>query len=212
LAILIAGGGFLAITDYGRAALGHHHSAQRMRAAIVIGLATLVVLVPLAAAAIRVGRDSALEASVDTEATQALRGTSLQLHSVTSSNGTVQVVVAGDQNRSAGVAGSLATTLSADHPEAKIEVRLVPSLLSVAVPHDGLAAARFGGRPAIPLAMRKDEGSVARWSGPVMSRDIVHTCLGTSQSGPRGFDMTPPDLRFCPHVRVGTRPHARASE
>ena len=93
---------------YGRAALGDRRSTHRTGAVIVIAVATALILIPLVGTAINVGRDSALEASVDTEATRALRGTALQLYSITSSNGKVEVVVAGDQTRGSGAADRLA--------------------------------------------------------------------------------------------------------
>jgi uncharacterized hydrophobic protein (TIGR00271 family) len=137
LAILIAGGGSLALMGFGRAALGDRHSTQRRRAAIVIAIATGAILVPLIGTAISVGRDSSLEASVNGEATTALRGTTLQLYSVTSSGGKVEVVVAGNGSQDVGAANRLASILSGDHPGTQIEVRMVPSTLIVQGPPTG---------------------------------------------------------------------------
>jgi len=131
LAILIAGGGMLAVMGYGRAALGQRHSKDRIRAVIVIAIATMLILIPLVGAAVQVGRDSALEAAVSREAAAQLRGSPLELYSVTSTNGTVKLIVSGDQSQDQGALTRLATSLSSDHPRAQIEIRLVPSLTVV---------------------------------------------------------------------------------
>jgi hypothetical protein len=44
------------------------------------------------------------------------------------------VVVAGTESRDQGAANQLASILSSEHPDAKIEVRLVPSILVVREP------------------------------------------------------------------------------
>jgi uncharacterized hydrophobic protein (TIGR00271 family) len=137
LAILIAGGGVLTLMGYGRAALGDRHPAARRRAVVVIAIATAAILIPLVGTAVRVGRDSALEASVDEDVTAALRGGTLELYSITTHNGTVEVVVAGTESRDESAANQLASVLSSAHPDAKIEVRLVPSILVVREPSGG---------------------------------------------------------------------------
>jgi hypothetical protein len=75
-----------------------------------------------------------LEASVDEDVTAALRGGTLELYSITTHNGTVEVVVAGTESRDESAANQLASILSSKHPDARIEVRLVPSILVVREP------------------------------------------------------------------------------
>jgi len=64
LAILIAGGGVLAFMGYRRVALDGVAPAHRRRAAAIIAVATLVILVPLGATSARVARDSVVEYEV----------------------------------------------------------------------------------------------------------------------------------------------------
>lgn len=130
LAILIAGGGLLAIMGFGRAALGSVHSRQRRRAAIIIGVATLLVMIPLTGAAIRVGQDSALEFSVTREATDATEGTRVEVGRVTSAGGVVEVLLIGDEGRDAQLADDLAHSLHRSHPEATIKVALIQTQLT----------------------------------------------------------------------------------
>lgn len=130
LAILVAGGGLLAIMGYGRAALGTVKSHERRRAALVIGAATLIVIVPLSATGIRVGRDSALEYTVTREVDQAIEGTQIELARVTSTHGKVEVVLAGDDQKDASFAEELAAELHRSHPEATVRVQLLQTKLT----------------------------------------------------------------------------------
>lgn len=127
LAILVAGGGLLTIMGYGRAALGSVKSHERRRAALVIGAATLIVIVPLSATGIRVGRDSSLEYTVNREVDQAIEGTQIELAKVTSTHGSVEVVLA-DQ-KDASFAEELAAELHGSHPEATVRIQLVQTKL-----------------------------------------------------------------------------------
>ncbi len=125
LAILVAGGGLLAIMGYGRAAIGHRPSHERRRAAVLIALATLLVLVPLSVTGIRAGTRSILETSVTRQVNRAIAGTPVELSSVTSTDGTVQVVLAGDRQRDQGLVKTLIGALHRDHPGNTVRVLLV---------------------------------------------------------------------------------------
>jgi uncharacterized hydrophobic protein (TIGR00271 family) len=125
LAILVAGGGLLAIMGYGRAAIGHTTSKERRRAAAIIAGATLLILIPLSTTAISAGRRSVLEASVTHEVKQRIADSPVQLGSVTSTNDTVEVVLAGNEQRDQALVQSLTTTLHRLHPGATVRVLLV---------------------------------------------------------------------------------------
>ena len=130
LAILVAGGGLLAIMGYGRAALGSHKSQERRRAAIAIAIATLVLIGPLSATALRVGRDSSLEFAVTREVRSAIIGTQLELRGVTSANGVVEVILAGDDPRGEALGEEVAQSLYAAHPDSTFRVQLVQTKLA----------------------------------------------------------------------------------
>jgi uncharacterized hydrophobic protein (TIGR00271 family) len=125
LAILVAGGGLLAIMGYGRAALGHRTSRERRRAAIVIALATLAVLVPLSITGIRAGTRSILETSVTSQVRRAIAGSPVELKSVSSTNDTVEVVLTGDRQRDQGLVKTLTGALHRAHPGTTVRVLLV---------------------------------------------------------------------------------------
>jgi uncharacterized hydrophobic protein (TIGR00271 family) len=125
LAILVAGGGLLAIMGYGRAAIGHTTSRERRRAAIIIASATLLILIPLSSTAISAGRRSVLEASVTREVKAAIERSPVQLGNVTSTNDTVEVVLAGNEQRDQALVQSLTQSLHRLHPGAIVRVLLV---------------------------------------------------------------------------------------
>ena len=78
LAILVAGGGLLAIMGYGAVARRVVSAAARKRAALVTGVALVLVGVPLAATAVRVAQDTILEQQAQTLTRSWLDGSSYE--------------------------------------------------------------------------------------------------------------------------------------
>ena len=72
LAILVAGGGMLAVMGYRRVGLAGVAPAYRRRASLFIGIAVLLVLVPLAATSVRAARESLIEFQVQSAAATGL--------------------------------------------------------------------------------------------------------------------------------------------
>lgn len=72
LAILVAGGGMLAVMGYRRVALAGVASAYRRRASLFIGIGVILILVPLVATSVRAVRESIVEYEVRTAAATGL--------------------------------------------------------------------------------------------------------------------------------------------
>jgi uncharacterized hydrophobic protein (TIGR00271 family) len=129
VAILVAGGGLLAIMGYGRVALAGRTSRARRRAAVLIAVATAVILVPLEATTTRIARQTSLEYAVSREADAYLGPLGASLVRTTVNGRTVVVIVQGDASSAAATAEGLATVIRAKHPDADVSVRLVGSTI-----------------------------------------------------------------------------------
>ena len=126
LAILIAGGGMLAIMGYGRVAFAAH-SRSRRRAAIVIAVVTVLVCVPLAITGAQVARDSRLEFQIQSKAEAALGSGAVQLASVHATGDRVEVTLEGPPTVAARAAREVADRIHAAHPELDVRVFLLRS-------------------------------------------------------------------------------------
>jgi uncharacterized hydrophobic protein (TIGR00271 family) len=124
LAILIAGGGSLALMGYGRAAFAEPVRGRRT-AVVVISLATLVVIVPLAITGSRIAQDSIREYTVQGDASVALPE-SYTLVSVNADGNDIDVTIAGPPTSDyATTANELATAVHADYPTTTVRVTFV---------------------------------------------------------------------------------------
>lgn len=123
VAILIAGGGVLAVMGYRGVAWARGSAAVRRRAAVAVGAATLVILVPLTAASVQVARESLLEAAVSEDADEWVAGTRLQVVDVDAQGSTVTVTVDGPAPLPS--PEDLATLVWADDAGVGLEVRHV---------------------------------------------------------------------------------------
>jgi uncharacterized hydrophobic protein (TIGR00271 family) len=124
LAILIAGGGVLAFMGYRRVALEGVVPGYRRRAAAVIGLSTLVILVPLATASVRVARDSLVEFEVRSRAVASLPESAL-LASVQVVGDELNVVLETVGLVDASAIETAAREIQANFPELTINVYLI---------------------------------------------------------------------------------------
>lgn len=126
LAILVAGGGLLAIMGYGRVAFAER-SASRRQAAIVIAVATLLIAIPLTLTGARVARDTRLEYAIRTDAHHVLEGTGVELSSVDARGDVVKVTLEGSQERGEAVAHDVAARIHAARPDITVRVALLQS-------------------------------------------------------------------------------------
>ena len=83
VAILVAGGGLLALMGYGAVARRGVKPEHRRKAALVTGVALLAILVPLVYSSLRLAQDSLLESTARAETQQWLAGTAYELVEVT---------------------------------------------------------------------------------------------------------------------------------
>ncbi len=123
LAILIAGGVMLAVMGYARTA-----NAQRVRgrrtAAIVIGVVTLLVAIPLAITGRQIAQDSVREYHVQSDATAELPA-GYDLVGVTAKGDIIDVTVEGPATDITQTATQIAAAVHADYPTATVRVSLV---------------------------------------------------------------------------------------
>ena len=126
LAILVAGGGLLAIMGYGRVAFAGHHRGRRT-AAIVVAAATVVIAIPLGITAAGVAQDTKAEYEIRANAESVLGGTGVQLAGVDAHGPTVDVVLEGPTGTGAAVARRVAQRIHAADPDMTVHVSLVQS-------------------------------------------------------------------------------------
>jgi uncharacterized hydrophobic protein (TIGR00271 family) len=126
LAILVAGGGLLAIMGYGGVAFAGHHRGRRA-AAIVVAIATVLIAVPLSITAVRVARDTRNEFVIRTRAESVLAGTGVQLAAVVAQGSTIHVTLEGPPVRGAAVARQVAQRIHAARPDLTVQVSLLQS-------------------------------------------------------------------------------------
>lgn len=124
LAILIAGGGILAIMGYGAVAFTERQGSRRP-AAIVIALATLVIAVPLGITGARVASDTRLEYSIRARASDVLAGTGVELATVNVQGSTVNVTLEGSSRAHQDVARDVALRIHRARPDLDVHVTLV---------------------------------------------------------------------------------------
>ena len=130
LAILAAGGGTLALMGFGRVALAGVSPHARRRVAAVIVIASLVVLIPLAATSARVIRDSLIARDVNTWAETSLPdGVWLAGTSVVEDE--VVILLDSDGPADAAALTDAGTVFQATHPD--LTIRLIVSEETVIV-------------------------------------------------------------------------------
>lgn len=135
LAILVAGGGLLAIMGYGRAAFAQRRTGRRP-AAIVIAVATVLIAVPLTITGSRIAGDTQIEYAIRTKAGEALAGTGVQLASVAARGNVVEVTLEGSPDEGASVARDVASRIHRARPDLVVRVSLLDSEI-VEIPASG---------------------------------------------------------------------------
>jgi uncharacterized hydrophobic protein (TIGR00271 family) len=124
LAILIAGGGLLAIMGYGRAAFSEHVRGRRT-AVVAICLATLVVIVPLAITGRQIAQDSIRGSTVQSDVSATLPA-GYTLVSVNANGDDIDITIAGPPTGDfTTTADALAAAVHTDYPTTTVRVSLV---------------------------------------------------------------------------------------
>ena len=123
VAILVAGGGLLALMGYGAVARRAVDRATRRRAAIVTALALVLALVPLTATTIRVAQDSLLESLARTTVKGWLAGSAYELLVVTADGDELVVTIEGFGPMPS--AEALGSQLRAQHPGVEAVLRVL---------------------------------------------------------------------------------------
>jgi uncharacterized hydrophobic protein (TIGR00271 family) len=129
LAILVAGGGTLAIMGYGRVGLAAMGSNHRRRAAVVIGVATALIAVPLALTGSRIAQETRIEFTIRSQAGDVLGNGPTQLASVKASRGVVEVTLEGPTKEGAEVADDVANRIHEARPDLDVKVFLLDTQL-----------------------------------------------------------------------------------
>ena len=120
LADPVAGGGLLAVMGYGAVARRVGDVATRRRAAVVTGLALAVVIVPLVATTIRVGRDTLLEERARAITRDWLEGSGYELILATADGDRLTITLDGS--------GSLPSTANLREAFVKLDPSIRPVL------------------------------------------------------------------------------------
>ena len=123
LAILIAGGVLLAVMGYGRAAAEKRVRGRRT-AGVVIGVATLVVLVPPAITGRQVAEDGWREYQVQNDAAARLPA-GYELVNVNADDDVIDLTVEGPPSGITETANRIAAAVHADYPTSTVRVSLV---------------------------------------------------------------------------------------
>lgn len=123
LAILVSGGVLLAVMGYGRAARAERVRGRRA-AAIVVGVVTVLVAVPLAITGRQIATDSLREYQVRSDAASELP-TGYDLADVTSKGDVIVVTVEGPTTDIGEMAGRIGAAVHADFPSTTVRVSLV---------------------------------------------------------------------------------------
>jgi len=126
LAILVAGGGMLAVMGYGRVAFAERHAGRRA-SAVVIALATLAIAVPLAITGSRVAADTRIEFAIRSRVDEVLRGTDVDLASVDAQGDLVEVTLEGPPDDGVAVARDVARKIADAMPDLRVRVALLES-------------------------------------------------------------------------------------
>jgi uncharacterized hydrophobic protein (TIGR00271 family) len=126
VAILVAGGGFLALMGYGAVARRGTSPEGRRRAALVTGIATVAVAIPLVLGSARLALDTSLEATARSETQAWLDGTDYELVSVTANDQTVSVTIDGSGPMPSPEA--LADAIGQQRPGTDLLLRVVQAL------------------------------------------------------------------------------------
>jgi uncharacterized hydrophobic protein (TIGR00271 family) len=124
LAILVAGGGLLAIMGYGRKGLaleGHH----RRRAWIVVAVATIVIAIPLAITGLRIARDTAIEYAIRSRASEVLGDGPTELSKVDANGDLVKVTLEGPVDQGEAAAHEVADRIHRARPDLDVQVFLL---------------------------------------------------------------------------------------
>lgn len=95
VAILVAGGGTLALMGYGAVARRDIHPEGRRKAALVTGIALVVIVVPLVLSSTRLAQDSLLEATARAETQAWLSGSDYEMVSVSAQGDSVDITIDG---------------------------------------------------------------------------------------------------------------------
>jgi len=135
LAILVAGGGLLAIMGYGRAALAQRRTGRRS-AVVVIASATVLIAIPLTITGSRIASDTRIEYAIRTRAGEVLAGTGVQLASVDARGNVVSVTLEGPPDEGVDVARDVANRIHRARPDLAVKVSLLQSEI-VEIPASG---------------------------------------------------------------------------
>lgn len=95
VAILVAGGGLLALMGYGAVARRGAQAEGRRQAALVTGIALIAILVPLVLTSMRLAQDSLLEATARSETQSWLQGSGYEMVSVVANGDSLQITIDG---------------------------------------------------------------------------------------------------------------------
>jgi uncharacterized hydrophobic protein (TIGR00271 family) len=96
VAILVAGGGLLALMGYGAVARRGVQAEGRRKAALVTGIALVAILVPLVVTSTRLAQDSMLEATARSETQAWLNGSGYEMVAVVANGDTLEITIDGD--------------------------------------------------------------------------------------------------------------------
>jgi uncharacterized hydrophobic protein (TIGR00271 family) len=96
VAILVAGGGLLALMGYGAVARRGVQAEGRRKAAAVTGIALVAILVPLVVTSTRLAQDSLLEATARSETQAWLDGSGYEMVGIVANGDTLEITIDGD--------------------------------------------------------------------------------------------------------------------
>jgi uncharacterized hydrophobic protein (TIGR00271 family) len=125
LAILIAGGVLLAVMGYGRAAARERVRGRRT-AALVVGIVTVVVLVPLALTGMQIAQDGWREYQLQNDAAAELPA-GYELVGVNADGDVIDLTIEGSATNITPTAIRIARAVQADYPSATVRVSLLAS-------------------------------------------------------------------------------------
>jgi uncharacterized hydrophobic protein (TIGR00271 family) len=126
LAIMVAGGGMLAIMGYGGVAFAERR-AGRGAATIVIAAATVLIAIPLAITGARIASDTRIEFAIRTRAGEVLAGTGVDLSSVEANGDVVEVTLEGPPEEAVAVAHAAARRIHRARPDLTVRVSVLES-------------------------------------------------------------------------------------
>jgi uncharacterized hydrophobic protein (TIGR00271 family) len=123
LAILVAGGGVLAIMGYGRAAMAARTRGRRT-AAVSIAIATLIIAIPLGLTGARVASDAAAEYQLQNDAAAQLPA-GYELANVDANGDVIKITVEGPPGDVSRLADQIAAAVHARYPDVTVRVALL---------------------------------------------------------------------------------------